>query len=76
MEHWHASDGLSVTVRYPLAAMKDDIWTGSFSATFTDGQQFDGDCVLQKTATGFEWTAKWVENGQEMVRKSITQRVK
>ena len=76
MEYWYTSDGLSAAIHYPLAGMKDNEWAGDFSVTFKDGRQFDGDCVLQKTATGFEWTAKWIQNGEEMIRKSIAKRVK
>ena len=76
VEHWYTSDGLSATVRYPLDGMKDDAWAGNFSVTYGDGREFAGDCVLKKTASGFEWTAKWVEDGEAMVRKGIAHRVK
>jgi hypothetical protein len=76
VEHWYGSQGLYAAVRYPLRDMKDDLWKGTFTVIFGDGQAFDGDCELKKTEEGFVWTARWEQDGKENVRKSIARRVK
>lgn len=76
VETWHASDGMYVVIRYPLAGMKEDTWKGNFTVTYGDGRSYDGDCVLDIEDNGWIWTAQWKEDGKEMVRKGVTRRVK
>lgn len=72
VEHWFGSNGLYAAVRYPLRGMKKDSWSGNFSVTFGDGKSYDGDCELQVKPDGWVWTARWKQDGKEMVRKSVT----
>ena len=75
VEHWHATDGLYVTIRYPLSEMKEQLWSGTLTVTFGDGTQNDGTCTLEKTKDGFVFTARTTLEGKETVRKSIVRRI-
>ena len=75
VEQWFVSDGLSVIVRYPLAKMTDDVFSGSFTVTFPDGTVCDGTCELKKNNAGFTWIARWEQDGKEIVRTSEARRV-
>ncbi|TWU33934.1 hypothetical protein [Novipirellula artificiosorum] len=76
VERWYSSDGLSSTIRYPLDQIKAKTWKGNFTVTFGDGTEFDGDCLLEKNDDGFIWTAKFMKDGKEQVRKSIARRIR
>ena len=74
LEHWHASDGLFLTIRYPLSEMKGDVWSGTLTLNVDNGTQQDGTCTLEKTKDGFVFTARTTLDGKETVRKSVTRR--
>jgi hypothetical protein len=76
VEHWYGAQGLYAEIRYPLAGMKKDVWEGTFSVVFGEGKAFDGECELEKTEDGFVWTARWEQEGKELVRKSVARRVR
>lgn len=75
VEHWHATDGLYVTIRYPLSEMKAQLWSGTLTVILGDGTQSDGTCTLEKTKDGFVFTARTTQEGKETVRKSIARRI-
>ena len=75
VERWYTTAGLTATVRYPLEKMSQDTLPGNFTVTNPDGTTFEGTCVLKKTEAGFTWTARWQENGEDMVRKGVARRV-
>ena len=76
VESWHSSDGLFATIRYPIQGMTKDMWSGDFTVTFGDGSRYDGECSLHVQKKGWTWVARWVEDGKQMERKSVTRRVK
>lgn len=76
VETWHDSNGLHAAVRYPLSGMKADAWQGNFSVTYPDGRSYDGLCTLDIEDNGWTWTARWKEDGKEMVRKGVSRRMK
>lgn len=76
VEKWHSSDGLSVEVRYPFSGMKPGEWKGDFTVTFGDGKAYDGTCTIDFDADSWVWIAKWKQDGKDMVRKSVTRRLK
>lgn len=75
VEYWYLDSGLSGAIRYPLSGIQEKTWTGNLTVTPPNGQQIDGTCVLEKTDTGFEWTATWQQDGKQMERKGITRRL-
>ncbi len=75
IEYWHASGGESLMVCYPLDKMKDNAWDGTHRLTSGDGKVTEGECRLTKTPDGFEYVARWMEEGKEVVRKSVARRV-
>ena len=74
VENWHASDGLSVVVRYPLKKMGVDAFEGRIKVTLGDGTVIQGKCRLDKTDDGFVFTSPADEEGK--VRKGVSRRVK
>ncbi|NLY02083.1 MAG: hypothetical protein GXY83_38865 [Rhodopirellula sp.] len=75
IEYWHASGGESLMVCYPLETMKDNAWDGTHRLTLGDGKVTEGDCRLTKTPDGFEYVARWMEEGKEVVHRSVTRKV-
>jgi hypothetical protein len=75
IEHWHSTDGVFATIRYPLSGMKDALWSGTVSVVLGDGVQHEGTCTLERTKDGFVFVARTRGGGTEIVRKSIARRV-
>ena len=77
VEHWYVSDGLSGTVRYPLAKMTEDAWVGTHRFIAADGTEMKGKCRLEKKGPD-EWvfTADWEEDGKVLTMKNFTRKVK
>lgn len=74
VDHWFLAEGSYFTARYPLEKMGDDTWAGTFSFVEASGKEASGRCRLDKVENGFEWTARWDDAGQSMVRKAVTQK--
>ncbi|TWU28783.1 hypothetical protein [Novipirellula artificiosorum] len=75
VERWFDTTGLCSNIRYPLDKITDEQWEGTFIATFGDGIEREGTCVLKFTETGREWTAIWQQDDQEMVYKNVAKSV-
>jgi hypothetical protein len=75
VEHWHTSDGLFITVRYPVAGMKKNVWRGTFNTVHPNGKEESGRCVLKKQdKDNWTWTARWQERGISHTREAVTRR--
>ena len=76
VEHWYASNGASLTVRYPLNKMKDDAWEGTHHLVHADGSERKGPCKLQKGNDQWTYTVEWEENGEKKNSKSVSRKLK
>ena len=74
VETWHSSDGMTLEVVYPLSGMGAERWLGTIKWGYADGTTSDGLCSIEFNEQGWEWTAHWEKDGEEMTRKGYTRR--
>ena len=75
VEHWHATDGLYVTIRYPLSEMKEQLWSGTLTVTFGDVRRISAHSRWRRQKMVLFLTARTTLEGKETVRKSIAPRI-
>ena len=75
VEHWYASNGASLTVRYPLNKMKGNVWEGTHHLVNADGTERKGPCKLEKGNDEWTYTSEWEQDGKTLSRKSVSRKV-
>jgi len=75
VEHWYGSNGASLTVRYPLRKMKENVWEGTHHLVNADGTKRKGSCKLEKGNAQWIYTVEWEEDGVKKSSRSVTRKV-